>query len=90
MVVLRSRPQEFNTAAKAGKLLVTGDIPLMITIGDRMVDDLVLISPDLSQEMIIGAGTMQKWDISIENRNGAHKYCCRARHARSRHNGNRL
>ena len=34
------------------------------------ISDIALVSPDLSQEMIVGAGTMQKWDISIINRNG--------------------
>ena len=63
-------PRAFRTAAVGGKLLATGQIVLVITIGDKMVEDSALISSDLAQEMIIGAGTMQKWDISIQNRNG--------------------
>jgi len=39
-------------------------------IGDRLIESQALVSPDLSQEMIIGAGTMQEWDITIRNQNG--------------------
>jgi len=37
---------------------------------EGQINDIVLISPGLSQEMLVGAGTMQKWDISILNRDG--------------------
>ena len=69
-VIWMSKPKEFNTAAVGGKLQTTGAIELVITIGDKMVEDSALVSPALAQEMIIGAGTMQKWDITIQNRNG--------------------
>jgi hypothetical protein len=70
VIVKRKSPKEFNTAAVGGKLTVTGEIPIVMTIGDRVIEDLVLLSPNLSQELLIGAGTMQKWGISIENKNG--------------------
>jgi len=70
-VLRRKHPRPFRTAAKGGSLLATGELPLVLTIGDKEVDDLALISSDLSQEMLVGAGTMQKWDISIVNRNGS-------------------
>lgn len=70
MIVWRSVPKEFKTAAQGGKLIVTGEIPLVITIGDKMVEDSILVSPHLGQEMLIGAKTMQAWDISIVNENG--------------------
>ena len=41
-----------------------------MSIQGKQIDDLVLVSPDLSQEMLVGAGTMQKWDISILDRDG--------------------
>ena len=40
-----------------------------MTIGDRMIQDEALVSPNLAQEMLIGAGTMQKWDITIRTQN---------------------
>lgn len=69
-VVWWTSPQEFKTAAGGGKLKVIGELPLIITMDEKMVEDSVLISPELSQEMLIGAKTMQAWDISIINRDG--------------------
>ena len=66
----RKSPGSFRAAAERSRLSAIGDLPLVLTIGDKQVDDVVLISPDLSQEMLVGAGTMQKWDISVLNRNG--------------------
>jgi hypothetical protein len=63
-------PLALKTAAQGGRIHVIGALVLTITIGDRMIEDEVLVSPDLAQEMIIGAGTMQKWRISIMNDNG--------------------
>ena len=63
-------PLEFKTAAQGGKIHIVGALVLTITVGDRMIEDEVLVSPDLSQEMLIGAGTMQKWHIAILNDNG--------------------
>ncbi len=73
VIVKRKSPKEFNTAAAGGRLTVTGEIPIVMTIGDKVIEDLVLLSPNLSQEMLIGAGTMQKWDITIENKKGETK-----------------
>src|SRR5438309_750203 len=64
-ITLRATPREFNTAASGGSLKVTGEMPMIISIGDKMITDSVLVSPNLAQEMLIGAGTMQKWDIRI-------------------------
>ena len=66
----RKKRLVFKTAAKGGTLEIVGGVVLIITIGDRMIRDEALVSPDLSQEMIIGAGTMQKWDITLRNTNG--------------------
>ena len=43
---------------------------LVLTIGDKQIEGSAHVSPDLSQEMLVGAGTMQMWDLSIINRNG--------------------
>lgn len=69
-ILKRSRPRTFRTAAREASLSATGELPLVLQIGDREVDDVVLVSSDLSQEMLVGAGTMQKWDISIVTREG--------------------
>ena len=66
----REKPLRFKTAARGGTLDVVGGVVLIIKVGDRLIRDEALVSPDLSQEMIIGAGTMQKWDITLRNTNG--------------------
>lgn len=68
-----ARPEEFKTAAKEGKLRVTGETGFIITMGDRVIRETALISPDLGRDLLIGAKTMQAWDISIRNRNGKTK-----------------
>ena len=69
-VVWKRIPREFSTAASGGKLRATAELVMAITIGEKTIEDSVLVSPDLAQEMLIGAGTMQKWDITIQNKNG--------------------
>ena len=66
----RKTPRSFRSAARGAELQAHGEMPVVLTIGDRMVDDVVLVSSDLAQEMLVGAGTMQKWDISIVTREG--------------------
>ena len=66
----RKVPRSFRAAAKGNQLSATGELSLVMSIQGKQIDDLVLISPDLSQEMLVGAGTMQKWDISIVTRKG--------------------
>jgi len=61
-------PLAFRAAAKVSKLSAIGELPLVLSIGEKKINDAVLVSPDLSQEMLVGAGTMQKWDITIINR----------------------
>lgn len=69
-IVRGKSPRMLRAAAKGSQLAAIGEVSLVLTIGNRQIDDVALVSPDLSQEMIVGAGTMQKWDISIVNRNG--------------------
>jgi hypothetical protein len=70
LVIPRTTPRTFRTAAQGGKLSATGELPVVLTIGKKMIHDVVLVAKDLSAELIIGAGLMQKWDISIVTRNG--------------------
>jgi hypothetical protein len=69
-ILREETPISFRTAATGGKLSVVGEVALVIAIHGREIRDTALVSPELSKEMLIGAGTMQKWDISIVNRNG--------------------
>lgn len=69
-VVGRKIPWTLRTAVKGSKLTVVGEVSLVLTIGNHQVNDVALVCPELAQEMHVGAGTMQKWDISIVNRNG--------------------
>lgn len=66
-----SSPEEFKTAAKGGKLHIKGKTGLIIEYNNRRISEGdILISSDLNREMIIGAKTMQAWDITIHNKNG--------------------
>lgn len=63
-------PRPFGTASKGGQLQATGEQPLIVTIGRKNIRVLTYVSPDLNKEMILGAGAMQEWDISIVNKSG--------------------
>lgn len=63
------RKREFGTADKKGKIEIIGTTRLIIKIGNKMIETSAFISPDLNTEFIIGAGTMQSWDITIKNKN---------------------
>jgi hypothetical protein len=60
----------FRTANKKGSLKIQGQTILTIEIGKKMVQDAVLVSSELGSDMLIGAKTMQSWDISVMNSNG--------------------
>jgi len=75
VILKRKVPMSFGAAAKGSKFSATGELSLVMSIRqatrpEGQINDIVLISPGLSQEMLVGAGTMQKWDISILNRDG--------------------
>ena len=63
-------PKIFGTAGENGGLTVDGEIVLVLTIGEKMVSTRAMVSPDLRREFIVGAETMQAWDISIHTANG--------------------
>jgi len=63
-------PDERRTVAQAGRVRVTGWTHLVISIGDRMIEDYAGVSPDLPGEAIIGAETMRMWEVSIRNDHG--------------------
>ena len=63
----------FRTANKQGGLKVIGQTILKIIIGEKMIQGAVLVSAELGSDMLIGAGLMQSWDISIMNDKGVTK-----------------
>lgn len=68
--VKRTTAKQLRAAAKGSRVTITAEVPLVMTIGRKMIEDSALISPDLAQEMLIGAKTLQAWDISIVTPNG--------------------
>ena len=69
-IVRRKIPRILRAAARGSQLTAVGEVSLVLSIGGREIDDVALVSPELAQEMLVGAGTMQKWDISILNQGG--------------------
>ena len=69
-VLERKKPLVLKAAAQDTRLTVTAEVVLIMKLGDKEIEDVVSVSSDLAQEMLVGAGTMQRWDISVLNRNG--------------------
>ena len=65
-----AKAERLLTAAHGGQLRVTGEAILYIEIGRKLIRAAVSVSPDLRRDMLIGAGAMQEWDISIHNGHG--------------------
>ncbi|MBI2968048.1 MAG: hypothetical protein HYY40_09570 [Bacteroidetes bacterium] len=66
-------PEILDTATKGGALKVIGSLEIIIEHLDKKIKTLALVSPDMTREMIVGAITMQEWDIVIKNKNGSAK-----------------
>jgi hypothetical protein len=64
-------PLRLRAATKGSRLKVAGTAELVIQVGRKRIMDDALVSPNLAPKMLIGAKTMQAWDISIRNRNGS-------------------
>ena len=62
--------KEFKTAGITGKVEIKGATRLIIEFNHHRIDEDVLISSNINREMIIGAKTMQAWDITITDKNG--------------------
>ena len=60
----------FGTARRGGKLSSIGFIPIKICLEGHWISGEARVAPELGSEMLIGAGLMQMWDISIKNKNG--------------------
>ncbi len=59
-----------GTAGKRGHVRAVAETVLVMVVEGHPIRDEVLISPDLKREFILGAKTMQAWDISVKNKNG--------------------
>jgi len=64
-------PLQLRAATRGSRLRIAGTAELLIRVGKKVIMDDALVAANLAREMIVGAGTMQKWDISIKNRNGS-------------------
>lgn len=62
--------KKLSTAGKGGRVRISGETHLLLLLEGKLINAIALVSPDLHQPMLIGAGTMQMWDISVLNRNG--------------------
>ena len=57
---------EFETAKESDKLVVEKAVRLDFYIEGIRLSDEFLITEDLSEEVIIGAATMQKWRLKLD------------------------
>jgi hypothetical protein len=60
------RTRSIATASEAHYIEITHRVTLDFYINDVLLSDEFLVVPSLSEEAIIGAGTMQKWRIKLD------------------------
>ncbi len=65
--VVQTLPQsmEFSTAEKGGRLISTHRVVLNFYIDGLRFSDEFMVIPDLSEPVIIGAATLQKWRMKL-------------------------
>ena len=63
-------PKFFGTADVKGKIPATGVVDVEIHVENHDIFINAFVVPSLSADLIIGAGAMQMWDITIKNDNG--------------------
>lgn len=69
--VVRYRTVErLGTAGKSGQVRIVASAEMILEVEGHPINDDVRISPDLKREFVLGAKTMQAWDISVKNKNG--------------------
>ena len=69
-VVRYAVPEKMGTAQKTGQVRAVASTEMVMILEGHPIKDTVMISPDLKREFIVGAKTMQAWDITIKNKNG--------------------
>jgi len=67
------KPKEFGTANKKSILKIIGETSLVIKINNKKINETVLVAPQLSRDLIIGAKAMQSWHITVDNSTGETK-----------------
>ncbi|MBI4669988.1 MAG: hypothetical protein HY747_12565 [Elusimicrobia bacterium] len=65
-----AKKEVFGTAKRGAKIAMIGITHLKVNIEGHWINGETYIAPQLGSEMLIGAGLMQMWDISIRNKNG--------------------
>lgn len=70
-LILRPTKERFLGTAKQGsKIAITGSVHLEIDVNGRPIEGEAFVCPDMTSELIIGAGIMQMWNITTRNVNG--------------------
>lgn len=60
----------FGTARRGAELVIVGVLHLKMRVNGHWISGEARVAPDLGSEMLVGAGLMQMWDISVHNKNG--------------------
>lgn len=59
-------PRDVEPAAKGNFIRIEKVVPLDFYINDLLMDDNFFVIPNLAEQAIIGAATMQKWKIKLD------------------------
>lgn len=62
-------PMDLETAKKGEKIRTESHISLVFHIDGYRFSDEFIVIPDLSEKVIIGAGTLQKWRLKLDFEN---------------------
>jgi predicted aspartyl protease len=66
LIIALPTPLEFETAKNGDKIRVTEAVRLDFYIEGIRLSDEFMIAPELSEKLIIGAKTMQKWRLKLD------------------------
>ena len=70
MIIRAKEPKTFGLAETGTKLTAVGSVYVDVRLENHDINAYAFVAPNLSADMIIGAGEMQRWDITIKNDNG--------------------
>ena len=62
-------PETYTLGAGVGKLRVSDTAVLYVYIGGLRISDNFIVAPSLSDDIIIGANTLQKWRVKLDMEN---------------------
>jgi len=66
MILPLSKPREFLTAEEGRRVKATGRVTLDFYVDDYLLSDEFMVIEGLSNGVIIGAATLQKWRIKLD------------------------